>query len=150
MLESLFESLYEFDATDEYEEEANRLLALFLSSPIKSRALRFYRWKQAVIRAVYCTTDPKEIPLEDLLILTSHTSDDHTRVKYAEKIRSPITAIRAYCYNCQGCDISGVRNCTAMHCALYPFRMGRNPFYGKLADADSEVVEDIEEDAEAS
>ena len=150
ILEDLFESLHEFDATYEFEEEANKRLAVYMASPIRSRAAAHYRWKQAVIKAVYCTTDPKEIPLQDLIIIAEHTAGDHINTKYAKRIRSPLTAIRAFCYWCQGEDISGVRNCTSMVCPLFPFRMGKNPFYGKLEDAEVDAVEDFEEEEVAA
>ena len=146
LLESLFESLHEFHATDEFEEEANKRRLAYLEAPIRKRAGLLYRWKQAVIKAVYCTTDPKEIPLADLLLIAVHSAGDHLSTKYSAKVKSPVTAIRAMCYWCQGEDISGVRNCTNMVCPLFPFRMGKNPFYGKLGDADIEVTEDFVEE----
>jgi hypothetical protein len=44
---------------------------------------------------------------------------------------SPIKAIRAKCKDCCGGNEAEVRKCTAIGCALWPFRMGVNPFYGK-------------------
>ena len=38
----------------------------------------------------------------------------------------PLKAIRAKCFDCAGCP-KEVRRCAATDCALYPFRMGRNP-----------------------
>lgn len=146
LLEDLFESLHEFEAIDEHEEEANRLLAEYMEAPIRKKAALLYRWKQAVIKAMYCTTDPKDIPLPDLILIAAHTAGDHINTKYANKIRSPLTAIRAMCYWCQGEDISGVRNCTAMSCVLFPFRMGKNPFFGKFTDPEAESTEDFEEE----
>jgi hypothetical protein len=146
VLESLFEDLHEFDATDEFEEEANRRLHAFEEAPLRKKAALLYRWKQAVIKAVYCTTDPKDIPLDDLVLIALHSASDHLSTKYSAKVKSPVTAIRAMCYWCQGEDIGGVRNCTNMVCPLFPFRMGKNPFYGKLADADVAITEDFEED----
>ena len=44
---------------------------------------------------------------------------------------SPIKAIRAKCLDCSGNNAAEVRKCVAASCALWPFRMGRNPFWGK-------------------
>jgi len=43
----------------------------------------------------------------------------------------PIKAIRAKCIDCCGDSMSEARKCTALGCALWPMRMGTNPFYGK-------------------
>ncbi|WP_225767257.1 hypothetical protein [Inquilinus sp. Marseille-Q2685] len=53
---------------------------------------------------------------------------------------SPMKAIRAHCLGCSGGDASEARKCTATGCALWPFRMGRNPFYG-MKTAQSEGLE---------
>jgi hypothetical protein len=37
-------------------------------------------------------------------------------------------AIRAKCIDCSCGQESEVRECTVTNCALYPFRMGKNPF----------------------
>ena len=44
---------------------------------------------------------------------------------------SPIKAIREKCLDCSGGSAAEARKCVAIGCALWPFRMGRNPFYGK-------------------
>jgi hypothetical protein len=45
--------------------------------------------------------------------------------------QSPIKAIRAKCVDCSGGNAGEARKCVAIGCALWPFRMGHNPFYGK-------------------
>ncbi len=45
--------------------------------------------------------------------------------------QSPIRAIRAKCIDCSGGNAAEARKCVAIECALWPFRMGHNPFYGK-------------------
>lgn len=43
--------------------------------------------------------------------------------------KSPIlSVIRAKCLDCSGYQQSEVRKCTAVRCALWPYRMGANPF----------------------
>jgi hypothetical protein len=48
---------------------------------------------------------------------------------------SPIKAIRAKCLDCCSGQASEVRKCTAINCALWPFRMGWNPFHAKARGA---------------
>ena len=45
--------------------------------------------------------------------------------------QSPIKAIRAKCIDCSGGYAAEARKCVAITCALWPFRMGYNPFYAK-------------------
>jgi hypothetical protein len=60
--------------------------------------------------------------------------------------QTPIRAIRAKCLDCCGGNAAEVRKCTAVGCALWPFRMGHNPFYGKTSEteADEAAVDDLE------
>jgi hypothetical protein len=44
-----------------------------------------------------------------------------------EHVPSPLRAIRAKCIDCSGGNMAEVRRCTVYRCAVYPFRMGRNP-----------------------
>ena len=41
---------------------------------------------------------------------------------------NPVKAIRMKCMDCFGGHRSEVDRCPVKDCALYPFRMGRNPF----------------------
>jgi len=50
---------------------------------------------------------------------------------------SPGKAIRAKCLDCCGHDTSEVRKCVAVKCALWPFRMGRNPFWGQKEELEA-------------
>ena len=45
-----------------------------------------------------------------------------------DKLRNPVKAIRAFCLDCVGGNPNEVKLCTAPGCALYPFRLGRNPY----------------------
>ena len=40
---------------------------------------------------------------------------------------TPVKAIRQKCIDCCCGDLSEVRKCELKSCALYPFRMGKNP-----------------------
>ena len=42
--------------------------------------------------------------------------------------RSPTRAMRALCVDCMGGQHAEVRRCTSVGCALWPYRMGKNPF----------------------
>lgn len=45
-----------------------------------------------------------------------------------KEITSPIKAIRAKCLECSNYSSPEVRECTITECALYPFRLGKNPY----------------------
>lgn len=47
------------------------------------------------------------------------------------QITNPVKAIRAKCIDCMGGQTAEVPLCPSADCALYPFRMGRNPFRTK-------------------
>ena len=51
--------------------------------------------------------------------------------RYAEKIKNPMTAIRAKCVECSGGSLKEVAECRVPACALHPFRMGKNPLRKK-------------------
>jgi hypothetical protein len=61
--------------------------------------------------------DPRSIPVEKLRSLGGPTT--------------PGEAIRAKCIDCCGGQLSEVRKCVAVNCALWPYRMGVNPFHGR-------------------
>ena len=44
-----------------------------------------------------------------------------------EKITSPLKAIRCFCIECMGGQVTYVKDCTSKTCPLYDFRMGKNP-----------------------
>ena len=44
------------------------------------------------------------------------------------RAQNPLKAIREKCIDCCCGDASEVRKCVAVDCALWPFRMGKNPF----------------------
>lgn len=70
--------------------------------------------------------------------------------RYKRKIKSPKTAIRAKCVECSGGSLKEVQECRVLKCALYPFRMGKNPFHGRaLANRpEGESTEEINDDDE--
>ena len=44
------------------------------------------------------------------------------------KVGSPLRAIREKCLDCTCHQLVDVRECQIQTCALWPFRMGKNPF----------------------
>ena len=46
---------------------------------------------------------------------------------------SVLRAIRSKCLDCSGGMPSEVRDCLVRDCALYPFRMGKNPWRAPMA-----------------
>lgn len=46
-------------------------------------------------------------------------------------ITNPVKAIRAKCIDCMCGQVSEIPLCTCTDCALYPFRMGKNPYRTK-------------------
>lgn len=52
------------------------------------------------------------------------------------EIRSPLPAIKAHCKECCGDDQP--KNCVSKDCALFPFRLGKNPFRQKREMTDEQ------------
>lgn len=46
-------------------------------------------------------------------------------------ITNPVKAIRAKCLDCCGDQAQEVKLCPCTRCALYPFRLGKNPYRTK-------------------
>jgi hypothetical protein len=65
--------------------------------------------------------DPRQTPVTEL-----------RRLRHPE---SPIKAIRAKCIDCSGGNMSEVRKCVAVKCALWPTRMGKSPFHASSASS---------------
>lgn len=45
-----------------------------------------------------------------------------------DEVRSPIKAIREKCIECCCGQITEVKLCACIDCALHPFRFGKNPY----------------------
>lgn len=109
--------------------------------------------RTAVIVFTYRGMNPKEVPAEHMKWALQHPLDEQNYLSKEQRARidGPTKAVRAFCMNCQGNDAAGVRECAAVNCPLWAFRMGHNPFYGKLAQGeveltDAEVAQELEED----
>lgn len=47
------------------------------------------------------------------------------------EIKSPLKAIKQFCFECCGESRAEVRRCCSPKCPLHPFRLGKNPFLKK-------------------
>lgn len=80
----------------------------------------------------YQGKNPRDIPLVELKAFVNNRHHTDLVIKNAYgRIKNPGTSIRAYCISCMGGQPAEVRHCPATHCALWPFRLGANPFFGK-------------------
>ncbi|MCV3764050.1 hypothetical protein [Rhizobium sp. TRM95796] len=70
--------------------------------------------------------DPRQILLAEIRLL--------------EHPESPLKAIRSKCLDCSGANAAEIRKCTAFKCALWPMRMGGNPFHASSASAKREAA----------
>jgi hypothetical protein len=61
--------------------------------------------------------------------------------RYMDKIKNPLTAIRAFCVHCSGGSLKEVTECRLTKCALYQFRHGTNPLH-KRSKASKEAGEE--------
>ena len=57
---------------------------------------------------------------------------------------SPVRAIRLHCLECSGGSAAEARRCVVAKCALWPFRMNKNPYFNRPDEPalpDNEAVE---------
>jgi hypothetical protein len=59
------------------------------------------------------------------------SDEDRIITSYKERIKNPLTAIRAHCVECMGGAPRWVADCTSPGCSLYGFRMGKNTMHGR-------------------
>lgn len=132
-------------------------------NPIKRLKLQ-KRYRITEYQLSWQGANPKELDLDELKEVCNQPLHEDSLVdKYRARIKSPATAIRAYCIDCQGGSIVGVKDCTALTCPLWNFRMGKDPLRGyepppysdpvideaELDEEDFEEVEDDEDDEDA-
>lgn len=80
------------------------------------------------------TKHPNDIPTEVLRRqLDICDENDEMERHYRKRIRSPLTAIRAFCVLCS-VGPKAANKCSCVSCPLWVFRRGSNPFYGKRAE----------------
>lgn len=80
--------------------------------------------------------------------------DPNGQIFYPKKSKSPAKAIRLFCKECVGLDrrlktktgLSNLINeCTDPLCPLFDFRFGKNPFYSRPVNQESETGDKSEE-----
>lgn len=106
--------------------------------------------RTAIIAMVYGGHDPASVPYRHQRHALAHPCSFLVTKRGGKWIRcganapdaprnktvnGPLRGIRAKCFWCQGNSADGVRDCAAINCFLWPFRMGTNPFYGRLTDS---------------
>jgi hypothetical protein len=70
--------------------------------------------------------DPRQVSLGEIRLL--------------ELQESPAKAIRSKCIDCSGGNAAEARKCVAVNCALWPFRMGSNPFHASSMSSKRELA----------
>jgi hypothetical protein len=68
------------------------------------------------------------------------TDRDEIIQHYRDKVRNPLTAVRAFCVECMGGYVSEVKACSNGLCPLHPFRMGRNPLHGSAGKTPESAI----------
>jgi len=90
-------------------------------------------------KVLYFGKNPKEIPKAALL--------DNLRNAEHQRVTNPASGVRAFCLFCMGGQAVEVRQCPAMTCPLWAFRLGKNPLFGrKLPEVEDVVNPDIDDD----
>lgn len=75
--------------------------------------------------------DPRQMPVADLLDMVRQCPNDNPKEQaYRNRVKSPLTAIRAQCIMCTETR-NQIIECARIECSLWPFRLGKNPFYGR-------------------
>jgi hypothetical protein len=90
--------------------------------------------------------DPKELDFGELKeVCNQPLYADPLVDKYRARIKSPATAIRAFCIDCQGSSIAAVKDCTELTCPLWNFRMGKDPLRGYELPPYLDPISNVEE-----
>lgn len=101
------------------------------------------------LKLTYWGKNPKEIPVSALRHMVDPViGEDPIKAKYFRRVSNPATALRAFCIHCMNGQTAEIRRCQAVQCPLWPFRMGGNPFFGKVLPPIKHVVIDPEDDVE--
>ena len=105
------------------------------------------QFKTIAIKCIYGGVNPKDVPNRYIKhAVTNPVSGTFPHMKSRGRVKNVNTGIRAFCIDCQGGDTPSVRNCPSFNCPLYPFRMGKNPFYGKFSEdaaSDADIAKEL-------
>ncbi len=162
-LRELIEKPYELEGEKDsiYIKAWNDLVVRYNNADFDEQYLLEPEIRRSATRVLYAGVDPKTIPTGDLLYISKRcpplvnigATSNSIAQKYADRIKGPLTGLRAYCVDCQGGVPLMVRECANMQCPHWPFRLGFNPFFGKLKDAEAESINeetDASEDSETT
>lgn len=94
--------------------------------------------KPKISRAVFLEKSPHEADAGQL-IGRDPRQIPRAEIRLLQHAESPSKAVRAKCIDCSGGNATEVRKCVTIHCALWPFRMGVNPFHASSASARRET-----------
>lgn len=124
----------------------------------KQAMLERLRWEPqlyvAACRVIHGGKDPHEVPLPDMLYCLSVTEpfidNPEFQRAYRVRIKGPLTAIRARCMSCMEGQRTAISECASTNCANFPFRLGNNPFYGRIPEGDAVSNVEAEEAEDAA
>lgn len=139
-------------ANTEAKRIANSVRLEVLAEPDEDyRELMHDDLRTAIAGVLYGGDDPKTVPNDVITHCLVHPIKRvFVNVDARKRIKNPNTAIRTMCMECQGNDQVGVRQCPTINCPLWPFRMGTNPFFGRLvASTGEEEANETEAEIEA-
>jgi hypothetical protein len=121
---------------------ANKVRAMVLAEPDEDfQTLMQDDLRTAIACVVYAGDDPKAVPndiIKHALVYPPEGYNVFVHLDARKRVKNPNTAVRAFCLECQGNDSVGVRQCPSFNCPLHPFRMGGNPFFGRLVNSTGE------------
>lgn len=66
--------------------------------------------------------------------------------RYEKRVKNPLSAIRARCVQCCVGQLGEIKNCGATTCALWPFRLGENPYNKKTRERMEREAAEHEDD----
>lgn len=107
--------------------------------------IRTAELRTAVAAMVYGAHDPKTVPNDVIKFAVRNPPEQYAifiNVEARGRVKNANTGIRAYCMECQGNDRVAVRQCPSINCPLWSFRLGGNPFYGRLVGSTGEEETD--------
>ena len=86
---------------------------------------RFIGWDEGM---KHQTPLPVDTPIQTLLarVRTPYNKHESVEERYRKRIKSPLSAIRAFCVECEGFSPKAVGKCASVRCPLWPFRLGTN------------------------
>lgn len=94
--------------------------------------------KPKIDRAVFLEKSPTEADVGQL-VGRDPRQIPRAEIRLLQHPESPSKAVRAKCIDCSGGNATEVRKCVTIRCALWPFRMGVNPFHASSASTRREV-----------